>query len=152
MFRESIISILKHARTLHSHDPTLRSVFVRAALIFAFSLTWSINPSSAASESSNKIDANIVKQLQDLANQLQGVGLGYKVTPDNMARYCIDVEKANKIATQIRAIIEPLTQEHPEKLSPGLIKMDHGAVEIQEGHTKAVQACAKTNHPMNVEP
>ena len=131
---------------------TLRSVFVYLALAVALSLTWSSLPTSAASESKNKINAELLKKLQDLAKQLLGVGLGYKVTSDNMAQYCIDAEKADKIATQIEALIEPLEHEHAEKLSPGLIRMETGAKEIHEGHSKAVQACAKTNHPMDVEP
>ena len=89
-----------------------------------------------------------MKKIQDLANQLRGLHLGYKVTADNMAQFCIDVEKADKIAIQIEALIEPLKQEHNEKLSPGLIKIETGAKELHEGHSRAVQECAKNNHPM----
>ena len=147
-----VVSILKRTRASQNHNSTLRSVFVYVALAVALSLTWSSLPASAASESKNKINAELLKQLQDLVQQLSGLGLGYKVTADNMARYCIGVQKADKIATQIEALIEPLKQEHAEKLSPGLIRMETGAKEIHEGHSKAVQACEKNNHPMDVGP
>jgi hypothetical protein len=148
MFREDIVSNLKRTRASQNHNSTLRSVFVCVALAVALSLTRSNLPINAASEAENKINAELLKKLQDLSKQLLGLGLGYKVTADNMAQYCIDVEKADKIATQIEALIEPLKQEHAEKLSPGLIKMETGAKEIHEGHSKAVLACAKNNHPM----
>ena len=79
---------------------------------------------------------------------MRSLRLSGKVTADNMAQYCIDAEKEIKIATQIEALIEPLKQEHNEKLSPGLIKMETGAKEIHEGHSKVVQEYAKKNHPM----
>jgi hypothetical protein len=148
MFRESIVSILKRTRASQDHNSILRSVFVCVALAVALWLTWSNTPTSVPSTAENKINAEVLRKIQDLTNQARGLRLSGKVTADNMAQFCIDAEKADKIATQIEALIKPLKQGHNEKLSPGLIKMETGAKEIHEGHSKVVQECAMKNHPM----